>query len=109
MSDPYRVLGVQPGASPDEVRSAYFSQVRAHPPEKEPEVFKAIRAAYEKLGATEERDDLFRLREPARRQAGRAVAVIDDEFHRQDVLLALEDWGDLMPQKFTDDFLEVTL
>ncbi len=109
MSDPYQVLGLQPGASLNEVRRAYFDQVRAHPPEMAPETFKAIRAAYEQLCALQEQDELFRLREPTGWRPGRVVTVIDDTFHRQDVLVALEGWGDLMPQEFNDDFREVTL
>ena len=56
-ADPYRVLGITPTAGPDEIRSAYLKLLRAHPPEKEPERFKAIRAAYEKL-----KDETQRIR-----------------------------------------------
>ncbi len=45
----YQVLGVNPGASQDEIKRAYFSQIRQHSPEKDPDAFQAIRAAYERL------------------------------------------------------------
>jgi hypothetical protein len=47
--NPYRVLKIQPGATDDEVRRAYMAQVREHPPERDPDGFKTVRAAYEKL------------------------------------------------------------
>jgi len=56
-SDPYRVLGIDPTAGPDEIRSTYLKLLRAHPPEKDPERFKTIRAAYEKL-----KDETQRIR-----------------------------------------------
>jgi curved DNA-binding protein CbpA len=54
--DPYEALGLARSASADEVKRAYFALVRANPPERNPEQFKAIRAAYE------------RLRDPAQRR-----------------------------------------
>ena len=53
--NPYEVIGVPPTASEAEIRRAYFKLVREHPPERDPEPFKRIRAAYEIL------------RDPARR------------------------------------------
>ena len=109
MSDPYRVLGLQPGASPQDIRRAYFSQVRAHPPEKEPEAFKAVRAAYEKLCELPDQCDLFRLQEPAGWNAHHALPAADVQFHPEDALAALQAWGDLGRRDFSDDFREVNL
>lgn len=47
--DPYDVLGVGPEASPDEIRRRYLTLVREFPPEREPERFAQIRAAYDQL------------------------------------------------------------
>lgn len=47
--DAYEVLGLQPGASLEEVKRAYFEQVRRFPPDRFPEEFKRIRQAYEEL------------------------------------------------------------
>ena len=61
--DPYKTLGIEPSATQAEVKQAYFTLVREHPPERDPEGFKRIRAAYEKLKSAGERaeTDLFRI------------------------------------------------
>lgn len=45
----YETLRIAPTASPDEVKRAYYRQVREYPPEKAPEQFQKIREAYETL------------------------------------------------------------
>lgn len=45
----YQVLEVSSQASTDEIKRAYFRLVRKYSPEKEPERFKQIRAAYDTL------------------------------------------------------------
>lgn len=58
MADPYEVLGLDRAAATEEaVRSRYLERVRQHPPERDPERFAEIRAAYERL-----RDPEARLR-----------------------------------------------
>jgi len=54
MSDPYRILGVSPDASPDEIRSAYHRLARQHHPDLNPEPgaearMRALNWAYEVL------------------------------------------------------------
>jgi curved DNA-binding protein CbpA len=63
VESPYQVLGVSREASEAEIKRAYFNQVREHPPERDPEGFKRIRAAYEKLRSGTERaeTDLFTI------------------------------------------------
>ena len=51
--DPYAVLEISSSASMEEIKQAYFAQVRAHPPESDPVVFKRVRAAYERLKTLE--------------------------------------------------------
>lgn len=54
----YSVLGLQEGATPTEVKKAYFSLIRKFSPETDPEGFQRIREAYEQLkdgGSAEER------------------------------------------------------
>ena len=109
MSDPYQVLGVSPGASLEDIRRAYWEQVRAHPPEREPEAFKRIRAAYEQLISLTGREPLFRLQTPPEWTAGRFGASIDADYHPKDALTALQAWGDLGREDFEDDFSEVSL
>jgi curved DNA-binding protein CbpA len=53
--DPYAALEIARDADQAEVRRAYVALVRSFPPEREPERFKQIRTAYE------------RLRDPAKR------------------------------------------
>ncbi|MGP0063466.1 MAG: J domain-containing protein [Isosphaeraceae bacterium] len=55
MSDPYETLGLTPDAGEVEIRRRYLELVRQFPPDRAPERFTAIHAAYEAL------------RDPARR------------------------------------------
>ena len=59
-SDPYEILGLKPGASPEEIRSAYLRAVQTYHPDKVSHLgaefqelakkkFVAIQSAYEKL------------------------------------------------------------
>src|SRR5438270_11826914 len=65
--NPYQVLGVERSAGEAEIKRAYFSLVRDHPAERDPEGFKRIRAAYEQLKAGKERavTDLFLIDQPS--------------------------------------------
>lgn len=49
MSDPYELLGVAADADDDAIRRRYLELVREFPPERNPEKFAAVRAAYEAL------------------------------------------------------------
>ena len=44
-----RLLGIEPGADAQAVRRAYIAAVKARPPERDPEGFQQVRAAYELL------------------------------------------------------------
>jgi curved DNA-binding protein CbpA len=55
MSDPYEILGVPHHADEAEIRKRYLERVREFPPDRAPERFAAIRAAYDEV------------RDPARR------------------------------------------
>ncbi len=63
ITDPWAVLGIDEGASESQIRAAYLRQVKAHPPEREPDAFERIRDAYELL------------RDPRRRAAYMLLAV----------------------------------
>jgi len=56
-TDYYRLLGIERGASKMEIKRAYYSKVKVHTPEKDPETFKKIRAAYEFLTDEKKRAD----------------------------------------------------
>lgn len=49
MQNPFIVLDVAETADDDAIKKAYLQQVREHPPERDPERFQAIRAAYETI------------------------------------------------------------
>jgi curved DNA-binding protein CbpA len=46
---PHRILGVAANAGADEIRAAYLAKVRQFPPDRDPERFREIHAAYELL------------------------------------------------------------
>jgi len=48
-TDPYRLLGIERGAAPAEVRKAYTRLIRQFKPEQHPEHFRRIRDAYEAI------------------------------------------------------------
>jgi curved DNA-binding protein CbpA len=49
MADPYQVLGLPPDSDDDTIRRRYLELVRQFTPERHPEKFAAVRAAYESL------------------------------------------------------------
>jgi DnaJ-class molecular chaperone len=57
ISDPYQVLGIDISADTQQIRARYLALVREFPPERAPEKFAEIRAAYEAL-----RDPVVSLR-----------------------------------------------
>src|SRR5690349_12345721 len=46
-ADPFQVLGVSRDAGEAEVRARYLELVKQYPPEREPEKFREVRAAYD--------------------------------------------------------------
>jgi curved DNA-binding protein CbpA len=113
IGDPYKVLGLKRGASHEEIRRAYFRQVREHPPETDPEGFKALRAAYEQLHSAERRveTDLYLLQAPPPwRQPGRRFLIHPDlSLDRRMILAAARAFTDLARDDFRDDYQAVHL
>lgn len=111
--DPYSLLGLKRGASHEEIRRAYFRQVREHPPETDPEAFKTIRAAYEQLRSAEQRakTDLYLLQAPPPWQPSSRCrrASFDLSLHRPEVLAAAKALTDLARDDFRDDYKAVHL
>lgn len=58
MNTYYHTLGLEPGASQEEIKRAYFKKVRQHSPEADPEQFQKIREAYEQLKKQQKKQDL---------------------------------------------------
>jgi curved DNA-binding protein CbpA len=89
--NPYQVMGLASTATEQEIRHAYFKLVREHPPERDPDQFKRIRAAYEILRDPTRRAqwDLFvALQAPATLPSRRRPKP-DLAFHREDVMWIL--------------------
>lgn len=94
IEDPYAVLGISRDVDQDTIKRAYFEQVRAHPPETDPDRFKRIRAAYEQLRTPERRaqSDLFLLQPPPP-MPRRRMPTFDLTVHREDILLLARTLG----------------
>ncbi len=90
--DPYAVLGIARTDDEAAIKRAYFRLVREYPPEREPEKFQELRAAYERIRSAEARSqtDLFLLQPPPAMPRRRKLAY-DLDVHADDILmLALE-------------------
>lgn len=53
--DPFAVLGVSPSADDAAIRRAYLGLLRLHRPERDPEGFQRVRAAYEAVRSGQDR------------------------------------------------------
>lgn len=110
--DPYAVFGLEPTATLDEIKQAYFAQVRAHPPERDAEAFKRIRAAYERLRTPDRRleTDMMRLQpwpEPPVGDLSGGDPALDLSVAPDDVIRAARAFSDLGRRDFREDFREV--
>ncbi len=110
-TDPYSVLGLARTATSAEIKQAYFALVRTHPPERDPDNFKRIRAAYERLRDPERRTETDMLLldgwpDSARK---RRPPKLDLMLHREDVLAAARALTDLERQDWREHFAEIKL
>ena len=110
-SDPYAVLGLIRGASAREIKRAYFDLVRQYPPEQQPDTFKLIRSAYEKLRTVDAKaeTDLFLFQPPSPWEPRKRKGKIDLDVHAEDVWLLLQQYGDLGRKDFKSDYKPVKL
>ncbi|MBS1251421.1 MAG: Chaperone protein DnaJ [Anaerolineales bacterium] len=94
IEDPYAILDIPRDVDQDTIKRVYFELVRAHPPETDPEEFKRIRAAYEKLRTPERRaqTDMFLLQPPPP-TPNRRMPSFDLSVHREDVLTLADEIG----------------
>ena len=124
--DPYGVLNIDPNATLDEIKRAYFALVREHPPERDPEGFKRIRAAYERLRDPDKRleTNLLRLQtwpEPSAEAIFDAAPDLAQSVSTRvpgtewsgidpgDVIQAARALSDLVRHDFREDYHEVNL
>jgi curved DNA-binding protein CbpA len=49
ITDPYAVLGLDPGAEDEQIRAAYLAKLKQFPPDRSPAEFEQVRDAYELL------------------------------------------------------------
>jgi curved DNA-binding protein CbpA len=105
-ADPYAVLGLERRASLSEVKRAYFELVRQYSPETNPEAFKRIRSAYEKLNNPEKKTetDLFLFQPPPPWEGRKRRRKLDLDFDPHEIWLLLQAQGDLERSSFEDDF-----
>jgi len=110
-SDPYVVLGVHRNASPREIKRVYFDLVREYPPEEQPDTFKLVRAAYEKLRNADVKaeTDLFLFQPPYAWEPRKRRKSLDLDVHPEDLIFLLQRFGDLGRTNFTEDYELVRL
>ena len=110
-TDPYEILGIARSATAAALKQAYFALVRAHPPERDPEMFKQVRAAYEQLrdpAARVETDMLLLERWPASTRRRRAPKL-DLAVQPLDVISALRALTDLERHDWREHYSKVKL
>jgi curved DNA-binding protein CbpA len=73
----YLMLGLEPGATDDEIRRRYLELVKNHPPEHDPQRFQDITQAYERIKDRQARirHRLFGCRETVDVEASLAYLV----------------------------------
>jgi curved DNA-binding protein CbpA len=113
LPDPYAELGLPETATDADIKQTYFAQVRLHPPETDPQGFKRIRAAYERLRTPDKRreTDLLRLvvwPEPSL-ESFAPPAGLPAGVDAADVLRAARALSDLGRRDFREDEREVKL
>ena len=114
MLDPYKTLEVSKNASADEIKKAYFKQIKQFPPEREPEKFKTIRSAYEQLKSPDKRaeTDVFTLRD-AEQEFEFPDEILNSskmEIDDNDIVQILaEIFTDLNKTNFKDDYSQIEI
>ena len=107
--DPYAVLGLTRKADPDAIKKAYFAKVREFPPERDSEMFKKVRAAYDMLRTPEAKaaTDLFLPLPPTIQVSSKRPPSVNLSFQTSDWAVLLAAFSDLGRTDFRSDFREV--
>lgn len=95
--DPYQILGISRQADEGEIKHAYFRLVRQYPPERDPAMFKRIRAAYEALrdSAKRQESDMRLFQDWQARPQTQALEAPDLSLHKEDIIAAARALSDL--------------
>ena len=109
--NPYEILDIEQTASAQEIKKAYFVKVREHPPERDAQQFKRIRAAYDMLRTPGARaaTDLFLLQPPLDYQPYKRPPSFTLAVTKEDKRRALQAETDLNRVSFEDDFRDIRL
>jgi len=109
--NPYRVLELDPSATDAEIKKAYFQKVREHPPEKDPQQFKRVRAAYDALRTPEARaaTDLFMLHPPPAYEPYKRPPTFTVDYVEADWDAVLLASTDLSQTDMSKDFRKIRL
>ena len=110
-TDPYTTLRIPRTASAAEVKAAYFALVREHPPERDPQTFKQVRAAYERVRDPDRRleTDMLLLQPWPASGRKRRVPKLDLRVHPEDVLAAARALTDLERTDWREHYGKVVL
>ncbi len=94
--NPFEILGIGPESGDAAVRKAYLDKVRRFSPEKDPEAFKKIQAAYEQVKDERSRIEhyLFNAEKPAESPLKTFVRFVEQ--HKGRTPLPLPDMKDLL-------------
>jgi curved DNA-binding protein CbpA len=111
LANPYEVLGLTRPAAPEDIRAAYFAKVKEHPPERDPQAFKRVRAAYEALRTPEAKaaTDLFLLQYPPEYEPYRRPPAFNLDLNPTERLRVIRANTDLGRLDFRDDYRDVEL
>ena len=110
-TDPYKILGIARSATAAALKQAYFALVRAHPPERDPEMFKQVRAAYERLRdpATRVETDMLLLERWPQPVRSRRTPKLDLAVQLGDVISAARALTDLERSDWREHYSKVKL
>jgi curved DNA-binding protein CbpA len=111
VANPYEVLELERSATAADIKKAYFQKVREHPPERDPQAFKRIRAAYDALRTPEARTatDLFMLHPPTAYEPYKRPPTLKTDYTPADWQAALRAQTDLSRDNFKQDFRDIDL
>lgn len=107
---PYDVLQLTRQASADEIKAAYFAQVRLYPPERDAARFKEIRAAYDQLKTPAQRMETdMRLWQDWQAPQLPQPAALNLSVDEGDLLFLLHASSDLAAHDLRKQFREIRL
>ncbi|MDR1560344.1 MAG: DnaJ domain-containing protein [Clostridiales bacterium] len=109
-SDYYQLLGIERGADKAEIKRAYYSRVKLYSPERDPERFMELRAAYEFLSDDGNRADYDKYAVLPKKEAEIAMEASrllrDDRYEEAIKLLKNHKKNDALAFLLTEAYIE---